>query len=68
MFLDSLAGDAAWLGRYARSASGEVVPWSVLEAHITATQPYEVFALRAMLAVPFFEKELYELPEVGIRV
>lgn len=64
MFLDSLAHDAAWLGRYARSAAGDVVPWAVLADNIKATQPYEVFAMRAMLAVPFFEKELYELPEV----
>lgn len=28
-----------------------------------ATQPYDVFALRGMLAVPYFEKALYELPE-----
>lgn len=63
MFLDSLVGDAAWAGRYAVSAAGEVIPWAVLEADLRATHPYKVFALRMMLAVPFFEKALYELAE-----
>jgi hypothetical protein len=33
------------------------------KAEMEATHPYEVFQLRAMLAVPYFEKALYELPE-----
>ncbi len=28
--------------------------------------PRQVFALRAMLAVPYFEKALYELPEADL--
>jgi hypothetical protein len=67
-FLDAFAGDAAWLGRYARSREGAVVPWEVIEAHKRATHPYEVFALRGMLAVPFFERALYELPEDQLSV
>ncbi|GFR51274.1 hypothetical protein Agub_g13582 [Astrephomene gubernaculifera] len=63
MFLDALMQDAAWLGRYALSRSGEVLPWPLLSAGLTASQPYEVFALRGMLAVCYFEKALYELPE-----
>lgn len=35
---------------------------------MTATHPYEVFALRGMLAVPYFEKALYELPEDQLSV
>ena len=62
MFLDSLVGDAAWVGRYAVSQAGEPIPWEVIEADLRATHPYKVFALRMMLAVPFFEKALYELP------
>ena len=27
------------------------------------SHPYKVFALRAMIAVPYFEKALYEMPE-----
>ena len=63
MFLDALVGDAAWLARYARNGAGEAVPWPVVEAHARATRPYAVFGLRAMLAVSFFEKALYELPD-----
>jgi len=63
MFLDSLVDDAAWRGRYARSREGQPVPWELLEEEIRARRPYEVFALRGMLAVPYFEKALYELPE-----
>jgi len=43
MFLDSLAGDAAWLGRYAVSREGQVMPWSVVQQMINDTHPYEVF-------------------------
>lgn len=68
MYLDSYGHDAAWLGRYARSKEGSVIPWSVLEEHIKASHPYEVFQLRAMLAVPYFEKALYELPEEQLTV
>eukprot|EP00877_Chromochloris_zofingiensis_P006150 jgi/Chrzof1/1789/Cz10g21060.t1 len=63
MFLDSLAHDAAWLGRYARSREGEPIPWNVIEQMKTNEQTEAVLQLRAMLAVPYFEKALYELPE-----
>lgn len=68
MFLDSLAGDGAWLGRYAVSRQGEVMPWSVVQQMVEDTHPYEVFQVRAMLAVPYFEKALYELPEDQLTV
>eukprot|EP00879_Flechtneria_rotunda_P031515 GHRR01034434.1.p1 GENE.GHRR01034434.1~~GHRR01034434.1.p1 ORF type:complete len:600 (+),score=162.71 GHRR01034434.1:561-2360(+) len=63
MFLDSLAGDAAWLSRYAVSREGQVMPWQVVEQLVRNTHPYSVFMVRAMLVVPYFEKALYELPE-----
>ena len=66
MFLDSLAGDAAWLARYAVSRAGERVPWALVERSLRATHPYAVFAVRGMLSVPFFEKALYELPEARV--
>lgn len=43
MTLDSLAGDAAWLGRYARNGAGEVLPWAVIEEKLRSTQPFEAF-------------------------
>ena len=63
MFLDSLCGDASWLARYARDREGKAVPWDLLERSIREKHPYEVFQLRGMIAVPYFEKALYELPE-----
>merc|ERR1711871_599980 len=66
MFLDSLVGDAAWRGRYARNRKGEPVPWEILAEDIQCRHPFEVFGLRAMLAVPYFEKALYEMPEEDV--
>ncbi|KAH8049772.1 peptidase [Aureococcus anophagefferens] len=63
MFLDSLVGDAAWRGTYAKSRGGDVVPWALLEEDLTATHPYKVLALRSMLSVPYFEKALYEMAD-----
>ncbi|KAJ3319689.1 hypothetical protein HDV06_006105 [Boothiomyces sp. JEL0866] len=63
MFLDSLVGDAAWMARYAYSRDGKVIPWELIEKKKRDSNDYEVFQLRAMLAVPFFERKLYELPE-----
>merc|ERR1719330_458556 len=63
MFLDSLCKDAAWQGRYCRDRSGAPIPWELIEEDIRTTDPYEVFNLRRMLMVPFFERGLYELPE-----
>jgi oligoendopeptidase F len=63
MFLDSLVGDAAWRGRYARDRNGQPISWELHQEDIESTHPYKVNALRAMLSVPYFEKALYELPE-----
>jgi len=68
MVLDAMAGDAAWLARYALDREGKPMPWSVIQDHMTATQPYSVFQLRGMLAVPYFEKALYEMPEDQLTV
>ena len=66
MFLDSLCGDAAWLGRYAKDRSGSPFPWDLLERSIREKHPFEVFMLRGMIAVPYFEKALYELDEAEL--
>ena len=63
MFLDSLVEDAAWRAKYARDTAGNPIPFEIIEEGIRATQPFEVFQLRAMLAVPYFEKALYELAD-----
>ena len=66
MFLDALVGDAAWRCKYAISRSGEALPWPLIVEDVRAKHPYEVLALRGMLAVPYFEKALYELPEAEL--
>lgn len=47
--------------------SGEVLPWVLIEERIRKVQPFEVFMVRSMLSVPYFEKALYELPEDQVR-
>jgi len=66
MFLESLVGDAAWRGKYARDRDGKPVPWELVEQEIRSVHPYKVFGLRAMICVPYFEKALYELPEEAL--
>lgn len=63
MFLDSLVDDAAWMARYCISRTGEPIPWATIKDSLEATHDFKVFQLRAMLAVPYFEKRLYELPD-----
>ena len=63
MFLDALVGDAAWRAKYAISRDGEALPWDIHKADVEASHPYKVLALRAMIAVPYFEKALYEMKE-----
>lgn len=63
MFLDSLVGDAAWRARYALNRDGEPLPWDIIKEDLESSHPYRVFALRGMIAVPYFEKALYELDE-----
>lgn len=66
MFLESLLGDAAWLGRYAVSKEGETIPWELIERKIRTGHPLRVLYIRGMLAVPYFEKALYELPDAEL--
>ena len=68
MFLDSLVGDAAWRARYALDKNGTPIPFDIIEEEIRAVHPFSVFQLRAMLAVSYFEKALYELPEEEVTV
>lgn len=42
---------------------GKVIPWELIKRGIEASHPFSVFTVRSMLAVPFFEKAVYELPE-----
>ena len=63
MFCDSILSDADWLTRYAKNATGESVPFELIERKLSQMQPYEVITVRAMLGVCYFEKRLYELAD-----
>ena len=49
--------------RYAKNRKGETIPWELIERSIKERHPYKVFQLRGMIAVPYFEKALYEMDE-----
>lgn len=66
MFLDSFLGDAEWRARYARSAAGEPIPWALVERGIRASQPFAAWSTRAMLAVCYGERALYEIPDAEL--
>jgi Zn-dependent oligopeptidase len=63
MFLESFTGDADWQTRYARDAAGAPVPLELIEASVRANQPMAAWSLRAMFAIPFAEKAIYEIPD-----
>jgi len=63
MFLDSLLSDADWQTRYARTVDGEPMPFELVEKGIRAQQRLEAITLRAMLAVCYAERAIYEIPE-----
>lgn len=63
MFLDALVDDAAWRAKYALDIAGKPIPFDIIEEEIKATHPFAVRSLRAMIAVPYFEKGLYELTD-----
>jgi hypothetical protein len=66
MLLDSLLGDADWMSRYALDAGGRPMPWELVERGIRATQPHAAWQARAMLAVCYAERALYELPDSAL--
>ena len=63
MFLDSLLDDAEWQARYARNRAGVAMPLELLHRGIEARQPFAAWSARAMLAVCYAERALYEVPE-----
>lgn len=63
MFMDSLLDDADWRTRYARDAQGQPMPWELIERAIREEQPLRAWDVRMMLAVPFAERAIYEIPD-----
>jgi hypothetical protein len=66
MFCDSLLGDADWLVRYARTATGERIPEALIRDRIAARQPMRAFDERSIAVVPCFESALYGLPDASL--
>ncbi len=63
MFLDSLLEDADWQARYARTAADEPMPLALAEKAIRVGQPYAAWAQRALIAVCYGERAIYEIPD-----
>lgn len=63
MFLDSLLSDADWQARYARTPSGDPIPFALIEKGLRARQRGEASNLRAMCAICYAERSIYEIPD-----
>lgn len=63
MFLDSLLHDADWQRLYARGPDGAELPWESIQRGIESQQPFAAWQARAMLAVCYAERALYELSD-----
>jgi Zn-dependent oligopeptidase len=63
MFLDSLLEDADWQARYARTKAEEPIPFALTEKAIRVGQPYAAWSQRAMIAVCYAERAIYEIPD-----
>ena len=63
MLCDSLLDDADWQRRYACDAAGRPMPIELIERGIDANQPFAAWHARAMLAVCYGERAIYEIPD-----
>jgi hypothetical protein len=63
MFLDSLLSDPDWQARYARAKDGSPMPVELLMKGIEVSQPMAAWNLRAMCAVCYAERAIYEIPD-----
>lgn len=63
MLLDSLLDDADWQQRYALDSAGRPLPIELADKALAASQPFAAWNARAMLAVCYGERALYEIPD-----
>jgi Zn-dependent oligopeptidase len=63
MFLDSIIGDADWKTRYAKSKTGETIPFDLITRAIRQNNRFEAIVIRSMLTVCYVEKALYEMSD-----
>jgi hypothetical protein len=66
MFLDSLLSDPDWQARYARTDAGDAMPVELLMKGIEVSQPMAAWNLRAMCAVCYAERAIYEIPDAEL--
>jgi oligoendopeptidase F len=63
MFCESVLGEADWLARRARSASGEAMPRELIRRRIENDQPFKAWGDRMLLVPSSFERALYRLSD-----
>jgi oligoendopeptidase F len=63
MFFDSLLADADWLKLYAKNRDGEAVSDELIRKKIENGQPFAALGERGILIVPYYEWNIYSLPE-----
>lgn len=64
MFMDSITDDIEWRVTYAKNASGETFPFELFERRKRKTSIVRPLGLLPMTAVSYFEKEIYEHPNL----
>ncbi|NDE68200.1 hypothetical protein EB052_01185 [bacterium] len=64
MFMDSITDDIEWRVTYAKNASGEAFPFELFERRKRKTSIVRPLGLLPMTAVSYFEKEIYEHPNL----
>jgi hypothetical protein len=63
MLMDAFLDDPAWLARYARNLSGSPMTGNLITEIVTEKHRLLPMDFRSLLAVPFAEKAIYELPD-----
>jgi oligoendopeptidase F len=63
MFFDSLLSDADWLKLYAKDRSGNPIQDELIKKSIESSQPFSAYGERGILVVPYFEWDIYSLPD-----
>lgn len=66
MFLDAVISDADWLTKYAKNSKGEAYPLTLIERAAHEEQSFHPLMIRAMLAVCYTEKALYEMSDAEL--
>ncbi len=63
MFMDHLVSDPQWLGRYARTKEGSVIPADLIETVVRKDRAYAAWNVRSLMVVPYGERAIYAIPD-----